>query len=692
MTAILLVLIAAIAACIIFDKTLAETVPVAVFAVTLIVYAFSLVLPLNVAVWICFGIVIAVCLGVFAKRRGKPAGIKCLVVRPELIIPVIICAILCVLMYSRHVFFFDDLSYWALYTKNIFSIDKLPRLYENCSVNYKDYTPIIQIVQYIAMFGRSVFSESSMFRTNVCLIYVLLLPVLSETYRTTTVSDGAINDHSAMGTGSKLRITPVQVAATVLYVIFPHSLTAQFYYRLGVDLFVALTFGYALYYIFLYRGRENASDDLRQPTFMDITRDEMFRLVAIALSLAFLALIKTSGIVLCIFAIVFLTIWELKLTKTSTTRHDGSTIGIWIRTAIIAAITLGSYFSWQLFLHYSWNNGYLSNRVRSGMTGGGFSFPEYTGEVVINYIVHFFTYPLTRNRIGVTAFVLVLFIIATAMTKGTVLFDNFCDGTGAEGVGSTDNAGNSDSNANKKLSKRTVPFVTFLTVLTLAGLLLFCLAHLSMYLFVFDEWEAHGLMEFDRYIMQYLGGAFMLYVCLLIRVCVKSDAGLSRQVILLYVSTVIFIVLLPYADMRTYLKPSNYDAVYESEYGEMAQSAKDEWDDSGIAALNLPHDGTAKITAVADEFDETTQFIEYTATPQPINRIVNVPAVEPGRLNGFIMESVDEYVYVFKNAPDAYTGDWTETAELTENGQPLVPGGLYLVDRTNDDKTLRIIE
>ena len=80
--------------------------------------------------------------------------------------------------------------------------------------------------------------------------------------------------------------------------------------------------------------------------------------------------------------------------------------------AVLAAFSFGSYFSWQLFLRRSWNNGYLSNRVKDGIKGGGFSLPSYTGEVIRNYVNHFFTYPLTRNRFGVTAFLLVIFIVA----------------------------------------------------------------------------------------------------------------------------------------------------------------------------------------------------------------------------------------------------------------------------------------
>ena len=102
--------------------------------------------------------------------------------------------------------------------------------------------------------------------------------------------------------------------------------------------------------------------------------------------------------------------------------------------------------------------------------------------------------------------------------------------------------------------------------------------------------------------------------------------------------------------------------------------------------------GTQKLDVVADAWDETTQFIEYVAVPQPISRIVNVPAMDPGTVNGFIIESVNEYVYICENAPDSYAGDWNETGEITSDGTPLKAGTLYAVERTEDGKLLREVD
>ena len=56
MAAILLTLIAALCACIIFSRKLHETIPPAVFTATLSVYLFALILPLNYAIFITTGI------------------------------------------------------------------------------------------------------------------------------------------------------------------------------------------------------------------------------------------------------------------------------------------------------------------------------------------------------------------------------------------------------------------------------------------------------------------------------------------------------------------------------------------------------------------------------------------------------------------------------------------------------------
>ena len=707
MVAIILLIAAAFALSVIFNRKIYETLAVAVFSVTLIVYAFALILPLTVAVYICMGLVSATLLYSLWKFRGhfrkelpksyssqefdghlqkdlpdsysssefdghlrKDLRESAVIARITdfrtllcFITLICACTLFCILLAGRHVFYYDDLSYWALYTKNIFSIDALPHLYENCSVDYKDYTPIIQIMQYIAMFGRKAFSETVMFAANVCFIYIMLLPLL--------YTNGSARHQSDLNRGgsdmaplpSKKNTALRNIVTVILYLIFPHILTAQFYYRLGVDLLLALVFGYILYCIFMEE------------------KYDAFTIFALITGLSFLALIKTSGIVLCLLAIAIFAAREISRPRgraaggemipvsaaQDTDRRRGNdaraemnnsssagsskfpaSIRIAGRIGLLLVFAVGSYLTWQLFLHYSWNNGYLSNRVKAGVSGGGFTFPEYTGEVVLNYIKHFFTYPLTRNGIGATAFLLVVFIVAVHV------------------------AVRRSASADKLLH--------VMLVSTTIGLAVFMIAHLSMYLFVFDEWEAHGLMEFDRYITQYLGGLFFVYMCLLI----KKDANR----ILLYISAAVFIILLPYGDMKTYLIPHNYEAMYQKEYAGLAENARNEWARSGIDDLKLAHDGTAKLTVVADAWDETTQFIEYTAVPQPINRIVNVPGSEPGRICGYIMDFVDEYVYVCENAPASYTGDWNETKTITSDGEALRPGTLYKVIRSGDSKTL----
>lgn len=624
---IVLVFAVSFAACKIFERKIHETLPVAVFAVTLFVYAFSLILPLDLSAWIC-AITVSAFFAVTVLKTRKSGNVSVKFKLPLLIL-VPVCAFFCILMSERYAFYYDDLSYWALYAKNIFAIDKLPHLFENCSVDYKDYTPIMQIFQYLAMFGKKSFSESVCFQANVCFIYIMLLPVLG------------MLEKKEDGDASSGRI--VRIAAVVLYVIFPHILTAQFYYRLGVDLFLALVFGYTLYLIFIFHEK-------------DSLKDLCFRVTALSLSLAFLSLVKTSGIVLSALAVIFLVIKEFA----GNTDDSGWKKSAFLRVLISAAFAFGSYLSWQLFLHFSWNNGYLSNRVKEGVSGGTFTFPEYTAEVLKNYVVHFFTYPLTRNRIGVTAFLLVLFIAAAEFlpTFGKSLKE-----------------------------KKKSGHVMF--ICSMAGLFVFMLAHISMYLFVFDDWEAHGLLEYDRYITQYLGGIFYIYVIKLIGSAGERN---RKETFLLCAATVIFAILLPYSDMNTYLIPQNYKAKYDRDFAKMAKTAADEWDNSGIGAMDLPHDGSARITVVANAWDEETQFLEYTSVPQPFNRIVNVPAVDPGILAGFIMDFVDDYVYVCNNAEESYQGDWTETGSITSDGRPLAGGTLYIVDRSNDDKTLVVVK
>ncbi len=684
-----------VAGCLIFNKKVHEVLPVAVFVSALGTYLLALFSSLTVAFTVMCALSVAVSLVIlvysFKMRHGFETEGRFLslsifeTIEPSLCL-ILVCIAFCLLMSWRKVYFYDDLSYWAIYTKNIFAIDHLPTLFENCSVDYKDYTPIIQILQYLVMFGRREFSEASMFQTNVCLIYVLLLPLLSVAFAGFDGEEVIRRDGVVGSKCSDTKNVVIKATAVVMYVIFPHILTAQFYYRLGVDLLLALTFGYILYYVYLYD-----LDKLRLGDGSLVSKDEVFRIVCIASGLAFLTLIKASGALLAVMAIIMFALHE-GASNREKSRTKAMMLCAW--TAILCLFTIGEFLSWQWFLRRSWNNGYLSNRVKEGITGGTFAFPEYTWEVVINYIRHFCFVPLTGNRIGATALVLVLFIIVVSFlhrveTKEPSLSLML------------------DVN-HTLLRQRNRPLVSIMV-----GLVVFAVAHIGMYLFVFDEWEAHGLMEFDRYITQYLGGAFMLYVCVLIKIACADRGSAIRPfdfdketvenpepfpgsskhrsripALFLYISTAIFLVLLPYGDMKTYLIPANYRADYEQNHETVANNAKEEWDQTGIAGMNLPHDGSARLTVIADSWDEKTQHLIYAAVPQPVDCVINTPAIAEGELTSYVEDHLEAYVYVAQNAKDAYKGDWDESAQLTEDHKPLQPGVLYRVIKENDTKTL----
>ncbi len=674
--------------------------PVAVFVSALGTYLLALFSSLTVAFTVMCALSVAVSLVIlvysFKMRHGFETWGRFLSLsifetkEPSLCL-ILVCIAFCLLVSWRKVYFYDDLSYWAIYTKNIFAIDHLPTLFENCSVDYKDYTPIIQILQYLVMFGRREFSEASMFQTNVCLIYVLLLPLLSVAFAGFDGEEVIRRDGVVGSKCSDTKNVVIKATAVVMYVIFPHILTAQFYYRLGVDLLLALTFGYILYYVYLYD-----LDKLRLGDGSLVSKDEVFRIVCIASGLAFLTLIKASGALLAVMAIIMFALHE-GASNREKSRTKAMMLCAW--TAILCLFTIGAFLSWQWFLRRSWNNGYLSNRVKEGITGGTFAFPEYTWEVVINYIRHFCFVPLTGNRIGATALVLVLFIIIVSYLQkietkepspclnetkepSLSLMSGPRSGRDTATLSSIREGENSMLDVNHTLLRqRNRPLVSIM-----GGLVVFALAHVGMYLFVFDEWEAHGLMEFDRYITQYLGGAFMLYVCVLIRI---ACAGRSRiPVLFLGISTAIFLVLLPYGDMKTYLIPANYRADYEKNHETVAKNAEEEWDQTGIAGMNLPHDGSARLTVIADSWDEKTQHLIYAAVPQPVDCVINTPAIAEGELTSYVEDHLEAYVYVAQNAKDAYKGDWDESAQLTQDHKPLQPGTLYRVIKENDTKTL----
>ncbi len=612
----ILTILASCVFALILQRRIEKILPDFVLLVGLGVYLCGIAGHLSLSIPIFYGSVFIIAISGCCYLR-KQKDVRILQMIPELILTpqaAILCVTIAVFsfLYIGHaVIQWDDLSYWGIYAKNLFYLGHLPNGLENCSVSYKDYTPIQQVFQWFFMAGSSSFSEAALFRINISLLYLLMLPFLSFLKKEAGIRNAV---------------------SIVLFVVFPHIFSSHFYYRLGVDYLMGVLFGYGILTAFSTVQRK------------ELELEDVVRLVIIT---SYLSLLKSSGIILAFFLCLFYAL-------------SGS-IRIKMRLLRFGAtfpVPGFAFLSWKWFLRRTGNSGYLSDQIHENIFRGKLSFPPYTAEVLLHYLKNFFLYPLTREKAGMTAFGMTVIIAAVFLMfrePGTIREEK------------------------KRLG------------LLMTCLLLFMIGHICMYLFVFYDWEAHGLLEYDRYICQYLSGVFYYYLYIMLS---RSMQWEGRKRYAVTGMLLLLIILLPYRSFFRYMIPSNYQINKDREYGESMKKAEEEWEQSGISGLQLIQNGEQNLTLVADAWDPALQFFCYDAVPQPMAGVINVPAVEEGTLGGFIAARMNdygtEYVYVMKNAEESiYKGDFKEdTKSLTRDGSGLEGGKIYRAIRTEKGREL----
>lgn len=691
MIQVIVLLITAIAIAMACELRVERVVAVLMMGAALLTYGMGLVIPLNYAVIATVVVmgVVAAAVGVYAwavnVRRGA-SGIapdSCgdslrgiiaerikYVLNAQCIIVLIACGVGFCAFSGHKVIHWDDLNVWGIYPKTLFVLNKLPFGIENCSVTYKDYLPIQQIMQYFFIYRMKTFDEQRLFQINICFMYILMAPILERlsigNAATAHVWNTSGDARSIENAGEKNRgnISYVvrNLAVVVLYFIFPHVFTTQFYYKLGVDYLISILFGIGVLLVVRLNGDKAECGQLDR-VVSEKKSERYFDLISLCVIMTYLATIKSSGIVLVIILIaLYLLLRFGKDCAISLNVH-------WLIELLIAIIPFAFYISWKVFAKATGNVGYMSETVQSSFSLRHLyhSIPSYTVEVLIHYIKNVLIYPLTREVIGITA-IIIMAVIA--------VIQYVC---------------------RKNISKKIIWF-------TWIGLGLFCIGHVYMYLFVFDEWEAHDLLEFDRYICQYLAGMLMYYLYVLVNAVKKvdtQDGGVDesgRQLLgnkssfVLYGVVALFIVLFPYKAAVRYLIPDNYNEFYSGWDKSLKDNAIEELKYSRLMERNIPIDEDNRIMLVTDAWDDSIMHFTYEAVPHVITCYANVAAFGEGGLK--YIESIIEdrnikYVYVTGNARDSYAGDFDEESKaLTDEGQPL-QHGMYVV---GEDGLLEFID
>ncbi len=246
-----------------FNKKIEETIPTTIFLIIIWLYLCSL-LNLLFFGWLAIIIISSFCfvrtIIYFNKNTLR------LVFTPGLLFIFLSFAILFICNHSRFVQTFDEFNHWFIAAKNTFILNNL---YSNEASNVlsKSYFPGSTIFHYFWLRFGLIYKEYLVFISMNFFILALLAPIFSL---------------------SKWSNWKKNIIITIVLFMFPVTIYSNIFTGAYVDGLMGLIFAYILYYGFI----SNLKDK--------------FNLFTLYLALFTLPLIKASGIIITMIAVIFL--------------------------------------------------------------------------------------------------------------------------------------------------------------------------------------------------------------------------------------------------------------------------------------------------------------------------------------------------------------------------------------------------
>ncbi len=514
-----------------YDRKLTESLPAGVFAFMLLSYILAVTGHISHIIGLFAAYEMIGLAAVFFLKIKENKHLTEPLKEPGLAIFAVMAVVIWFVSLHMKVTNFDDFHSWAIQPKDMFFADGLPTG-DMASSYYRDYFPLVQIMDYMLLKIMGRYSESAMFAMLWWLMLVTLLPFLH---------------------GSKEDKRYLFICHAVTGLILPFLFSFQFLHCLGPDILVTTLFGCALVYIFDIKAGQT----------------DTYEYIRILLSVALLAVLKTTSL---IFAMVCIAVFVIK------------TLDIRKRTAVLEClllpvVTASFWLSWKSFCRARGNTTYLSDNLRSSLSADGITFPYYTASTIKAFVAKLFTYGLNDGRAGLTSFCILLFFVICFIVYRYIKGRDIRD---------------------------TLSFITI--ILGMAGYLL---VMIYIYLFVFEEWEALSLSSYDRYISTYFGAMMYLGFYMLFSVDRLLPAWLTPLLTMLMLFTVNY----PY--VASTLVPAGYETAYGEVIREKEKIEAEYMERSGAPA----HYGE-KIVIIDDgEGQLRDKVLPYAAVPGVVRLI-----------------------------------------------------------------------
>lgn len=396
---ILALIIVILALAIKFNRSMVETLPVAVCLLTLCLY----ILAFFDSLWISDVLGISILLYYLTKivRASKEEKnllkIKCIdkLKAPSFWVFTGLMILVAIGVASKMITWWDDYNFWATDVKAIYLSDGFAAKYHNVQPEFGDYPPATQLVKWFFLhMNPNSFNEGLMFTGYYFMLFSFMAPLLK-----------FFDDKKIY----------VSVMAGILMIFFPATVEAFHLDGCCADICMAACFGHFL--ISLYEIKSNSET----PTICDECREEdcdscikinksdmRFLLGRCALILCVMSLCKNTSFIWLGMAFV-ITLIFIKKDKLKTA----------VYIFVPPAVSVGSWYVYCLINRRVAK--LVSNSLK--MATGQMGLPEYRGELLDSFFEAFLKWPLNRYSQGLINLSPLALILL--MTAGFVLLGVF---------------------------------------------------------------------------------------------------------------------------------------------------------------------------------------------------------------------------------------------------------------------------
>lgn len=396
---ILALIIVILALAIKFNRSMVETLPVAVCLLTLCLY----ILAFFDSLWISDVLGISILLYYLTKivRASKEEKnllkIKCIdkLKAPSFWVFTGLMILVAIGVASKMITWWDDYNFWATDVKAIYLSDGFAAKYHNVQPEFGDYPPATQLIKWFFLhMNPNSFNEGLMFTGYYFMLFSFIAPLLK-----------FFDDKKIY----------VSVMAGILMILFPATVEAFHLDGCCADICMAACFGYFL--ISLYEIKSNSEtpticDECRKEdcnSCIKINKSDMrFLLGRCALILCVMSLCKNTSFIWLGIAFV-ITLIFIKKDKLKTA----------VYIFVPPAVSVGSWYVYCLINRRVAK--LVSNSLK--MATGQMGLPEYRGELLDSFFEAFLKWPLNRYSQGLINLSPLALILL--MTAGFVLLGVF---------------------------------------------------------------------------------------------------------------------------------------------------------------------------------------------------------------------------------------------------------------------------